>query len=775
MVQVSYPGVYIQEVPSGIRTITGVSTSIAAIIGMSAKGPMFQPTTILNFTDYTRVFSDDTSKGELTDQVRQFFLNGGSQAVIVRIASNALASGAALPNAAGSNSIQLAARNLGGAGQALRARVDYNTPSPESTFNLTIYEEALDTSGNGSAGAAETFSNLSLNPASNRFVKTVLEATSQLVGTVTVPGTQETTSFSLGALFRSDEATLLGDIATILASKPGGVGRFVLRVGSTSAVVSVTNPATPGVGNGSVKTAINDAITASGLAVGAAVVATIDVTPTNPGAEDRAVLLFVATAASAGDVRIEPAADGDIAVALGLGTAQGGFEVGRFAPRRPAPNGFVSLVPGAAANVAELLFLASTLKADFVDGFALDPQSPNGISVPSGASPFPAGSSLAEGTAAAGFSLLNLRQNLQIIANMINAATTKWRAELNGLRLALTPLFGNAGSGTGFSFSGLSATSPFFSGASAKIAATSFIGGSDGDVPAAADYTHAFNALDSNVDLYNIMILARTGTGNDTVRRDRWGEASTRCNARRAFLFIDADADTDSIDKVLTEVLARRIGIVKDHAAMYWPRLRVNPDGSPRFIDASGSIAGIMARIDNARGVWKASAGLDADVRGVLGVQVPMSDPENGRINPQAVNAIRVFPNGLISWGARTMDGFDNSGNDDYKYVPVRRLALFLEESLVRGLKFAVFEPNDEPLWAQIRTAVGAFMNTLFRQGAFQGRTQRDAYFVKVDSETTTQNDINLGIVNVIVGFAPLKPAEFVVITIQQKAGQVQV
>ena len=98
--------------------------------------------------------------------------------------------------------------------------------------------------------------------------------------------------------------------------------------------------------------------------------------------------------------------------------------------------------------------------------------------------------------------------------------------------------------------------------------------------------------------------------------------------------------------------------------------------------------------------------------------------------------------------------------SDDYKYIPVRRLALYIEESLFRGTKWVVFEPNDEPLWAQIRLNVGAFMQTLFRQGAFQGTTPRDAYFVKCDKETTTQNDINLGIVNIVVGFAPLKPAE---------------
>jgi hypothetical protein len=128
---------------------------------------------------------------------------------------------------------------------------------------------------------------------------------------------------------------------------------------------------------------------------------------------------------------------------------------------------------------------------------------------------------------------------------------------------------------------------------------------------------------------------------------------------------------------------------------------------------------------------------------------------------------------GNISWGARTLDGADQMASE-WKYIPVRRTALFIEESLYQGLKWVVFEPNDEPLWAQIRLNVGAFMHTLFRQGAFQGASPKDAYLVKCDSETTTQNDINAGIVNILVGFAPLKPAEFVVIKLQQLAGQVQ-
>ena len=135
---------------------------------------------------------------------------------------------------------------------------------------------------------------------------------------------------------------------------------------------------------------------------------------------------------------------------------------------------------------------------------------------------------------------------------------------------------------------------------------------------------------------------------------------------------------------------------------------------------------------------------------------------------------IRSFPvYGIVSWGARTLEGADVLASE-WKYVPVRRTALYLEESLFRGLKWVVFEPNDEPLWAQIRLNVGAFMQNLFRQSAFQGRTAREAYFVKCDSETTTQADIDLGIVNILVGFAPLKPAEFVVLRIQQLAGQIE-
>jgi phage tail sheath protein FI len=187
-----------------------------------------------------------------------------------------------------------------------------------------------------------------------------------------------------------------------------------------------------------------------------------------------------------------------------------------------------------------------------------------------------------------------------------------------------------------------------------------------------------------------------------------------------------------------------------------------------------GVVAGVFARTDAQRGVWKAPAGLDATLVNVPQLTVALTNEENGQLNPLGVNCLRVLTvAGRVLWGSRTLQGNDRLGSE-WKYIPVRRTALFIEETLYRALQWVVFEPNDEPLWAQIRLNVGAFMNSLFRQGAFQGQSPREAYFVKCDKDTTTQNDIDRGIVNILVGFAPLKPAEFVVVKLQQIAGQIQ-
>jgi hypothetical protein len=275
--------------------------------------------------------------------------------------------------------------------------------------------------------------------------------------------------------------------------------------------------------------------------------------------------------------------------------------------------------------------------------------------------------------------------------------------------------------------------------------------------------------ITDRIDLFNIVCVPGL-TDADTIQA-----LQGHCRDRRAFLIVDC-ADTETVATVAA-TLANITGVDAPNSAFYFPWVRA-PDPlqerTLRPFPPCGFVAGIYARTDGSRGVWKAPAGSEASLSGAMGLAITMSDPENGQLNPRAVNCLRTLPvYGNVVWGARTLHGDDDRGSE-WKYVPVRRIALFIEESLYRGTQWVVFEPNDEPLWAQIRLNVGAFMQNLFRQGAFQGRSPREAYFVKCDRETTTQNDINLGIVNIHVGFAPLKPAEFVVIRIQQMAGQIE-
>jgi phage tail sheath protein FI len=287
------------------------------------------------------------------------------------------------------------------------------------------------------------------------------------------------------------------------------------------------------------------------------------------------------------------------------------------------------------------------------------------------------------------------------------------------------------------------------------------------------------NAL-QKTDLFNLLCIPPDTRNGDTPITV-WQGALAFCVARRAMVIVDAPAAWSSAGFITannTQALTA-LGLSGDaarNAALYFPRVIESDPNRQDQLDTfvpCGCVAGVMARTDGQRGVWKAPAGIDAALNGVQGLAVSLTNDENGMLNPLGVNCLRTFPIiGSVVWGSRTSRGADLLA-DEYKYVPVRRLALYLEESLFRGTQWVVFEPNDEPLWSQIRLNVGAFMQNLFRQGAFQGKTPSEAYFVKCDKETTTQNDINLGVVNIVVGFAALKPAEFVIVKIQQMAGQI--
>jgi phage tail sheath protein FI len=299
----------------------------------------------------------------------------------------------------------------------------------------------------------------------------------------------------------------------------------------------------------------------------------------------------------------------------------------------------------------------------------------------------------------------------------------------------------------------------------------------DGLVPDRDAFTRGFAALQALApEIFNILCIPAASNLDQGTHAAVVADAAKLCRDKRAFLIVDLPSDVDTLDGLEAWVADHGDNLRTKDAAVYFPRIEIaDPlnENRPREVGPSGTLAGIYGRTDATRGVWKAPAGTDARLSGVTLTQT-LTDPENGGLNPRGINVLRSFPIfGTVAWGARTLDGADQQASE-WKYIPVRRTALFIEESLYQALKWVVFEPNDEPLWAQIRLNVGAFMHDLFRQGAFQGATPQRAYFVKCDAATTTQTDIDKGIVNILVGFAPLKPAEFVVIRIQQIAGQIE-
>ncbi len=274
-------------------------------------------------------------------------------------------------------------------------------------------------------------------------------------------------------------------------------------------------------------------------------------------------------------------------------------------------------------------------------------------------------------------------------------------------------------------------------------------------------------------DIFNILCLpVAPGT---TYSQEDLGTAADFCASQRAMLIIDPPQGWTDVPLGFGDVTGSKAALLSPspNAAVYYPNLQLtDATGASFTAGPCGAVAGVWAATDNTRGVWKAPAGTAAAISGIAGFTVQVDNGESGLLNSLGINTLRVMPAaGAVAWGARTTVGIDQLPNQ-WKYVPVRRIALYIEESLRRGTLWAVFEPNDEPLWSSLRLNVTTFMQGLFRQGAFAGSTPKDAYLVQCDANNNPPDQVALGIVNILVGFAPLYPAEFVVISIQQQALQ---
>lgn len=659
-VRPTYPGVYVEEISSGVRPVAAVATSTAAFIGTFRKGLVDEAVRLLSVADFEREYGGLERSSEASYAVQQFFLNGGTEAWVVRVGQpgpvagpiaavtaaangtlNSFGGAAILKFTAGRRIRGESAENPGDWGNFLRVEIEHTSSASDTLFNLFVSEVAI--SGNRTVVLqTESFLNLTMKPDTPNYAVDVVNQGSRLI-----------------------------------------------QLARASALNNMTPPAA----NGTV-----------GKDLPAAVPPIADI-------KDISVALSVAPASV--PLAIPPSA------ASGFVEWAAGFQ----AALREA---------GAAAAIpAELRAYFTGATVGLIgNGSAANPRRLV-IRAGKGSQPFdPAAIFTFTGPDAASYGL---------------------SAPLSARAQQFLPTTGSGADGT--------IVDP--ASGNYLVPAASFRGN--------AGLKTGVYAID-DMDLVNIIAMPDAPRLGQTAALSVYAEAITYAESRRSMIIIDIPETVVSIDQMQTW-LAGNESLRHPNSAVYYPRTFI-PDplnqNRQRPLAASGTIAGLWARTDTARGVWKAPAGTEARLRNVESLTYVMTDLENGTLNPLGVNCLRNFPIfSNICWGARTLDGADAQASV-WKYIPVRRMTLFLEESLYRGTKWVVFEPNDEPLWSQIRLNLGAFMQDLFRQGAFQGSTPSEAYFVKCDGETTIQSDIDKGIVNIEVGFAPLKPAEFVIIKIQQ-------
>ena len=680
---VSYPGVYIQEVPSDVRTITPVDTATTAFLGRTLRGPVNEPVVCNSFADFQRIFGGLWIESKLGYAVNDFFLNGGAKAVIVRLFSPA-------PN------------GQADAKKATKALVDALSGADAAALKSEADAAAAKYSDPGSEQDAANY------------VKSKVDEAAQ------APGATKESVLKAAQQAAADLSSLFAELS-VQHPHPAALAIYN-AVRGLSAVAAIKQAAQKKAGDFKEADAeaakkVVDAISGQpdDAKVDAVLTAALD--EVNKSQDGRRPLALKAKyEGSWGNRLVARVTDIDPKVVTTLARQYDvpDTEIFNLTIRDTKtgaeefyPN--VTVVPGP-RQLDKVLAQQSELVV--VDG-AL-PAANGGVARPT--------------------------------ADNAPAPLTNWWED----QLACTTA---------------AATAPATDGITLNPADF------EGDQAAKL----GLYALE-HADIFNMLCIPPYD-GDSDVPVNVLAAAAAYCEKRRAMLIVDPPGDWTSKDIAKKNFPIPGLSPTAN-AAVFFPRIKEqNPlhDNQVESFVPCGAVAGVMARTDFRRGVWKAAAGLEATLNGVLGLDVPLTDAENGELNPLGINCLRSLPVvGPVIWGARTLVGDDRLASQ-WKYVPVRRMALWIEESLYQSTQWAVFEPNDEPLWSSLRLNIGVFMNDLFRQGAFQGQSAKDAYFVKCDSSTTTQADINRGIVNVVVGFAPLKPAEFVILYIQQITGNLAV
>jgi len=777
-----HPGVYIEEIPSGVKPIEGVSTSVTAFVGSADRGPAGEATLIGKLDDYVSEFGNIAGEDDYMGlAVQGFYLNGGRDAYICRLVG------------AGSNSASADVNGQGPAGGAPTAEavftieatsegdwgndVYFKIVKPDQdalTFNLLVGHRK-----DGKFVQNESFSDLTMVADDDNYALTQVNGNSSYVQLSLGPAAEIG-----GAGEQYQAATLTGgqlpDDATYFNAHITGPVTLTLNINRLGVEQITIDPsgalagADQDVDGAAVALAIETAVQALGTA-GAYqnFTCTYAIGPT-----DRFAL---STPEDDSNASIEVLA-GDFAQLLRLDAAQTAVLTGN------ALGSGGTLFSSGASGIPSLSDTSLILNIDHHGDITINLD--------------PAELDLAGTNAADGQTVALAIQNAvrAVDANVpsykdftcvYNASrefvltSGSSRVRQSGLSVTdgpLAALLGLDAAASPTEVPGRQASQ----GTADVIAVQSFgllaqgvpLTGGNATSATANDYADFYNSILRKVRNVNIIVLpgqAWPASGTNPII----AQTLAHCEAMQNRMLIIDPPENFELDQAAT---VTQLGLpTSTYTALYYPWVAVanpfyNEDTNPNAaktltIAPSAFAAGMWAKIDGKRGVWKAPAGVEAQLNGVAKLEFNVEDLEQDQLNPLGVNCYRKLPNfGAVIWGSRTLA---TKAAPEWRYIPVRRTAIFIEQSIYGGIQWAVFEPNDYPLWGALRGNIGSFMDGLFRAGAFQGATADDAYFVRCGlGDTMTQGDIDRGQVIVIVGFAPLKPAEFVIVRIQQKVGQ---
>jgi phage tail sheath protein FI len=771
-----HPGVYLQEVPSGVQPIEGVSTSTAAFVGKAQMGSLSTAVLVTSMAEFSTQYGSFLTDGSgfLAHSVLQFFQNGGKRAYIARIAgSGAAQASITIADRKTQNSaaaLTISAKNEGTWGNLLDIVITDGASDPDNLFNIAVYQNRSNLNPPQPSLLLETLQDLSMDPSAANFVDNATIA-AKYIGTTR--NAANATTATVGASRSGKLAVGNGADVLLLGTANGGTE----AAGTATTAGTSQSGSNPSInppadhrrfsinldGDGARDIMIpGDAN--SGAAVAAAIQAAVQALSANNAVHQPAYTSFTATFQTPGGgaqpfYLLSSGTKGTTStvvvtnstatpIKLAAGPAAFNININGDGPQQVVINGPQAdgnAIAAAITTAVHALLPHRASNANAYQNFTCTYDTSAGANNPSLV--------LTSGVAGVSSSVSVTNGANNNIATLLRLGLTNGGREITGssvLRPAdsQTPTEFHMGIGV----------------VTGNVVAV--VPGADGATPLDQDYLNGLTLLDVVRD---VNIVAIPGIGSQNVV----AQGTNYCTQRGDCFFVgDMALSDDTKEEAIAFV--NGLTVKSSYGAVYYPWLQISdPAGlsaTPVPVPPSGFVIGLYARTDGNRGVWKAPAGTAANVGGALGLVADTTDAAQDVLNPIGVNVIRSFPaSGIVIWGARTLA---TRSDPEYRYVPVRRTAIFLEQSIYNGIQWAVFEPNDETLWASLRLNVSAFMMQQFRAGAFQGATATDAFFVKVDATTTTQADIDAGVVNILVGFAPLKPAEFVVLMLTQKVNQ---